>query len=171
MKSLISLVLTASSQVKFEQLYLSETDEIRLKLRASIAQLLDDLPVLITGHPSDWLLCVLSKFEKPPDETLRVFQSFDRFFTEIEDRVRLTSPSSDGLKMADKRDTADTCLLMLSLFPERLEFRQRRYGAPSPRWYSKIGAMAFSATGHEDVASHFDGWTEFAHQELKIPSI
>lgn len=65
---------------------------------------------------------------------------------------------------------AGRCLVSLSLFPERMDFRRERYAAPPKDFYRVAGIKAFSNLGRTDIAENFDKWTGYVRENLFLSS-
>lgn len=60
-----------------------------------------------------------------------------------------------GMNLASK------CLVSLSLFKERLEWRRQRYGYPGADYYRKVSTMILKQHEHHNVARHHKLWEQF----------
>lgn len=60
-----------------------------------------------------------------------------------------------GMNLASK------CLVSLSLFKERLEWRRQRYGYPGADYYRKVSTMILKQHEHNNVARHHKLWEQF----------
>lgn|SRR5574343_42723 len=172
MHGLLEALYDADTREQVISLYENSNSEDRLTIRATVSQALQDTPRILTHNGADWLLCTLCRYDKSVNETMRVYQTLARYVTDADIMVGMLetihSENQIELRIPEHNELADACLMMVSLFPEHLERKQRRYGAPSVKWYSQVGALAFSRAGHADVAQHFDGWSSFINQEIPL---
>jgi hypothetical protein len=61
----------------------------------------------------------------------------------------------------NNKELAYRCLISLGFFRGILSERCKRYGAPSPAFYRKIGIQSFEIIGQEDIGKHFYQWENF----------
>ena len=163
MRGLLSELYDKKRQTVIEDLYNNSSVKDQLLIRSSIAKAFEDCPRLIPSHATDWLLCVLCKFDKPEDDTMRILNSVHRY---------IRQPMSFGLldedlkKWKDIPHIADSCLVGLSFFKPRMEWMHHHRSAPSPDYYKEAGALAFKRSGFDDISEEFSGWIEFLNNEL-----
>lgn len=161
MYGLIKCLYDDKKQQSLETLYSESDSHTQLLIRSTIAEALKDCPRLIESHGSDWVLCTLASFNKPEDDTMRVYQAimsnFDSFSIGLlDDRIRLRNPEQ----------IADSCLVGLSFFRKYLELKHRHNALPSPEYWSKVGSVAFSRLGYNRIGQEFDSWVVFINKEM-----
>jgi hypothetical protein len=64
------------------------------------------------------------------------------------------------------KDLGERCLLSLAFFIERMEYRTKRFSAPSPDFYRIIGQRTFHNEGLTDLSEHFYQWEAFLGEHL-----
>jgi hypothetical protein len=64
-------------------------------------------------------------------------------------------------------ELAVRCFVSLSLFPEALEARMKRRGAPSPDFYRHCGKDVLSKEGFPRISLHFEMWEEYLQRNLR----
>jgi len=161
MYGLIKCLYDEQKQQSLETLYSESDSHTQLLIRSTIAEALKDCPRLIESHGSDWVLCTLASFNKPEDDTMRVYQAimsnFDSFSIGLlDEHIRLRSPEQ----------VADSCLVGLAFFRRYLEFRHRLKALPSPSYWSRVGSVAFSRLGYNRISEDFDSWVVFISKEM-----
>lgn len=167
MQGLIKILFSAQKCEALKRLYDSCDAEDQTLIRSTIAEQLKDTPYLIPDNGTDWLLCSLMSMKQSPSETVRVFQALAKFLYSNENQeFTFLKRTENGLAYRRPTDIADSCLFLVGVFPEYLEQKTNRSGAPSIGWYSKLGALNFSIIGYENISKHFKQWTQFIHEEL-----
>ena len=172
MKGLLTKIVTAEQEKAITQLYHAGTPKDQMLIRAAVASIAEDKPVIFESSGTDWILCTLCKAERPQHSTFRVFQAVAAILTRQWNFEGLThlreTDKTVQCEMRERNKIADECLLGVAFFAEHLEQRSNRFGAPNTRFYAEVGKFAFSATGYEDVAQDWDFWTNFLSEELPI---
>ena len=161
MYGLIQCLYAEKNQEAFKKLYLDSEPQEQMLLRSTIAEALKDCPRLLPSHGADWILCTLVSYKKSEDDTMRVYAGIMRHLENFS--IGLLT---DDIKWKETNEIADCCLVGTSFFHKYLEKKHKRKASPSPDYYSKAGAMAFSRLGFEDIGSDFSGWTSFITKEM-----
>ena len=161
MYGLISCLYTPSNQQAFEKLYVESEPREQMLLRSTIAEALKDCPKLLPSHGSDWILCTLASYQKPEDDTMRIYAAIMRNLERFHFGLL-----TDDIRWKEMNDVADSCLVGLSFFRDYIETKHKRKALPSPDYYTKAGAVAFQRLGFEDVGKNFVGWTDFIKKEM-----
>ena len=115
-----------------------------------------DSPNLLSLPASNQFLVLFSQadFAKSDDERVYVANIFYRRLFD-KDILPLVTEHT-GIQLAER------CLVSSSLFEKHMHERSRRYSAPKPAFYRKVGISKFEENRRFDVAMHFDAWTEYA---------
>lgn len=163
MYGLIKLLYDEPKQLAFENLYIDCEDNDRLLMRSIVAERLKDYPHLLPSNGTDWILCTLSTYHKPEDDTMRIFQALMRKLNRIQFGLLTTE-----IKWKEINDVADDCLVGLSFFKNKIEAMHQRRSAPSPDYYFNAGALAFQRLGFDDISKDFGGWINFIENEFII---
>lgn len=161
MFGLIQCLYNDNNQRAFEKLYIDSEPKEQMLLRSTIAEALKDCPKLLTSHGSDWILCTLSSYHKSPDDTMRIYQGIMRNLEKFHFGLL-----TDDIKWKEMNKVADSCLVGLAFFRKYLEAKHKHKALPSPEYYSKAGAVAFSRLGFDDIGENFIGWTDFISKEM-----
>jgi hypothetical protein len=154
------------TNVLIEQLYTNKEceiirdffleDELKKNLisKAISSKLITSRDV-ISANPIDelFLICLSAGFADSEDECHRIALTIFQFHKKVN---ILPSLCEDfGLTFANKT------LMSLSFFPQVLEFKRERHGAPSPDFYRKISKNIFINQNQHDIASHHEQWENF----------
>lgn len=161
MYGLVKELYSEQKQRAFEDLYNDSDARLQLLMRSAIAEAMKDCPRLLTSNGSDWILCTLSSYHKPSDDTMRVFQGIMRKFDSISFGLL-----TDRIQFRETNDLADTCLVGLSFFRKHIIEWHRRKAAPSMEYYERAGALAFRRIGFDDIGQDFRGWVQFIEREF-----
>ena|ERR1035437_3588562 len=161
MYGLISCLYNKKNQEAFKKLYLDSELRDQMLLRSTIAEALKDCPRILESHGADWILCSLASYHKSEDDTMRIYAGIMRHLESFS--IGLLT---DDIKWKETNEIADCCLVGISFFRKYLETKHKQKALPSPDYYSKAGAMAFSHLGFEDIGSDFNGWTSFITKEM-----
>jgi hypothetical protein len=161
MYGLIQCLYTENNQKAFKKLYLDSEPQEQMLLRSTIAEALKDCPKLLPSHGSDFILCTLASYHKSEDDTMRVYAGIMRHLENFS--IGLLT---DDIKYKEINQVADCCLIGLSFFRKYLEIKHQRKAFPSPDYYSRAGATAFSRLGFENISSDFNGWISFITKEM-----
>lgn len=163
MYGLIQALYSSDKQRAFEKLYIDSEPKEQMLLRSTLAEALKDCPKILPANGCDWILCTLSLYHKSPDDTMRVYQSIIKHLDHFSFGIL-----TDEIKWREMNDIADSCLVGLSFFRKYIEEKHKRKALPSPDYYGKAGAVAFSRLGFEDIGDNFSGWTNFLEKEFII---
>jgi hypothetical protein len=131
--------------------------EIRPLLKEAIgSKLITQQDRIITSNAIDaiCLMCMTAKFASSEDECCRVALTVYHYYNKVQNMV----PS---LAFDKGIDLANNIFICLSFYPQSIERRWKRYGAPSPSYYRKVSKTIFSSHGFEDIASHHENWEVF----------
>lgn len=163
MKELINLAFKSSKRDLVKDLFFNNSSgEDRLLIRCQVARILEDNPTIIQSSGKEWILCVLSKFEKNENDTLRVFSSLCNCLRgEFNHHVL-----DENIKFKEVSTIADNCLVGLSFFKKRIISKHQTKSSPSVSYYRNLGIQSFCACGFERISQDFDDWVEFIETEL-----
>ena len=164
MYGLIQTVYNQRKQQLFEDLYSDADVPDQFLLRRTLAQALKDCPAVIPSHGTDWVLCMLTQYEKSEEDTVRVFQAVMKYVG----KPLAVGMVNEKIKMRSASDIADSCMVGIGLFREYLERMHQHRAAPSVDYYTQLGSVTFHKLGFDDIADNFCGWTEFLEKELTL---
>src|SRR6185503_9569751 len=133
MDILIKMAYDKKKQIAFQNLYLDSDVRDKFLLRSALVQALKNCPQLIPNNTKDWILCVLSQYNKPEEDTMRVFQGICKYINKQFSFGLL----DEKIQWKDSCEIADSCLIGISFFREHFEFLHEYRSAPSVEYYSK----------------------------------
>lgn len=163
MYGLIKELYSPNKQNSFKKLYDESSISDQFLLRSIVAESLKDCPRIISSHGEDWILCTLASHKKPESDTLRVFRALIRKFKKIEFGLL-----TDQITWKETNDIADSCLVGVGFFKQRMEILHQKHGAPSIKYYIKAGSLAFCRLGYEQLGKEFEEWTSYIEREFTI---
>jgi len=161
MYGLIQVAYNEEKQKGFEELYQSASSEDQMLLRGVLAQALKDRIDIIPSHGADWFLCTLAQYGRDPENTIRVLQAIIRQLRYFHFGIL-----NENIEFKPTEEIADTCIVGVGFFREKMERLHRRHAAPSVDYYSQAGALAFIKTGYDEIGNDFRGWTDFIESEM-----
>jgi hypothetical protein len=100
------------------------------------------------------LMCMTARFASSEDECCRVALTVYHYYNKVQNM----NPS---LAFDGGINLANNIFICLSFYPQSIEQRWKRRGAPSPAYYRKISKTIFSNHGFKDIASHHENWEAF----------
>lgn len=163
MYGLIQVAYDEENQEKFKELYQSADSEDQMLLRSALAHTLKDRVDIIPSHGVDWFLCTLAQYSRESEDVIRVLQSIINNLRKFHFGIL-----DENIEFKPVEEIADTCIVGVGFFREKMERLHDRHGAPSVDYYSQAGALAFVKTGYERIGNDFRGWTEFIEKELTL---
>ena len=159
MYNLLESMYSSEKITQIELLYANSDVDDQFLIRASIANALKDHPpTVLKNNGTDWILCTLALHNKSPEDTVRVLQSIYRFLYFFD--FGMVDMTNKDMKFKDPLVVADTCLVGIGFFRERMERLHKRNAAPSVNYYAEAGKLAFIKTGYESVGEDFCEWTD-----------
>lgn len=161
MYGIIQELYNDKNQEAFVKLYNDSESNVQLLMRSTIAEAFKDCPRILESHGSDWILCTLSSYHKGDNDTLRIFQALMNKFDSISFGML-----TDDIKYRTTTDIADTCLVGLSFFRDKINSLHKRRAAPSADYYIKTGSLAFHRIGFDNIGDDFNGWVSFIQKEM-----
>ena len=162
MYGLLETIYDKKKISQIESLYENSDLSDQLLIRASIAEALKDREgKVITGNGMDWILCTLATHNKSPEDTLRIFQSINRSMENFTFGLL-----TDEIKLKHPYQIADTCLIGLGFFRNKMEQLHRLRAAPSLKYYWEAGRLAFIRTGYTSISKDFSQWIDFIENEF-----
>lgn len=165
MYDLLESMYSAEKITQIELLYSDSDVNDQFLIRASIANALKDHPPsVLKNNGTDWILCTLALHKKSPEDTMRVLQSILRFLRFFD--FGMVDITTKNIEFKDTPLIADTCLVGIGFFRERMERMHKRKAAPSVDYYTEAGRLAFIRTGYESIGEDFCGWTSFIEKEF-----
>ena len=163
MYGLLEIAYNEKKQRRFEDLYVSGSSSDQMLLRRCLAHTLKDRANIIPSHGTDWFLCTLSQYGHTSDDTLRVLQSIIRFLGSFHFGI-----INEKIQYKSVPEIADTCLVGIGFFRDKMERMHKTKAAPSVDYYAEAGALAFVRSGYENIGNDFKGWTTFIEEELTL---
>lgn len=157
------LLYDEKKQNAFESVYNNSSINTQLLIRSTIAEALKDCPRILESHGSDFILCTLASYHKNEEDTMRIYQSIMHMFSVISFGFL-----TEDIKFKEMNEVADSCLVGISFFRERMEWLNQRKAAPSVSYYKKMGAVAFHHLGYDAIGDDFNGWISFIEKELVL---
>lgn len=156
----------------FISVYSDASGREQLLMRGVLANALKDSPKIVSSHGYDWILCTLASHQKAAEETTRVFQAIVNKINRISYGMLTEHPKiKNQLDWREMNDVADTCLVNLGFFKQKIDAMHKRKGAPSVSYYMKVGSIAFQRIGFENIGLEFEEWADFIENELAVTSM
>ena len=117
----------------------------------------------------DWILNTLYDANRTDIETYRVFQTLRRYIYDTRDFLGVIDVIKPGLvRFKPATDVADDCFFSVTLFPQAIRSKARKYGSPGVRYYASAGKNAFSSTGYACVAQNWEFWKKYVREHFEL---
>jgi hypothetical protein len=155
MPVLIQELYSESEQQDIKKLYVDDPSLHDLLKQAFGKKILERKDKFLTTNALDTLcfLCLNSPFADDENECYTVSVLIYKNIKTLDILPLVTE--EHGLNLASK------CLVSLSLFSDRLEWRRQRYGYPGADYYRKVSKLILKQYGHNNVANHHKLWEQF----------
>lgn len=155
MPVLIQELYSKEEQQDIKKLYRSDPSIHEMLKKAFGQKILESKNKLLTTSPLDILcfLCLNSPFADDENECYTVSVLLYKNIKTLDILPLVTE--EHGLDLASK------CLVSLSLFRDRLEWRRQRYGYPGADYYRKVSILILKQHEHSNVAKHHKLWEQF----------
>lgn len=140
-------------------LWAERTEESCL-LKSLYNEMMDN-PAMIPLDSGSQILILFSQAKFAQDEEKVYVASVFRRHIFDKDIIPLVTEHSN-------HQLAEKCLVSLSFFREYMEQKRKRYSAPSPEYYERVGIQTFERVGRVDVATNFKLWTEYSKQVFTL---
>jgi hypothetical protein len=155
MPVLMQELYSEKEQQNIKKLYTDDLSVHEMLKKAFGQKILDKKDKVLTSNALDILcfLCLNSPFADDENECFTVSVLLYKNIKTIDILPLVTE--EHGLNLASK------CLVSLSLFKERLEWRRQRYGYPGADYYRKVSVLILKQHEHANVARHHKLWEQF----------
>jgi hypothetical protein len=155
MPVLIEELYTKEEQNSIKKLFKNDSSVHELIKEAFSRKILEKKDKILTTNALDVLcfLCLNSSFADDENECHTVSVLLYKNIKNLNILPLVTE--EHGLNLASK------CLVSLSLFKDRLEWRRQRYGYPGSDYYRKVSIMILKQHDHTNVARHHRLWEQF----------
>jgi hypothetical protein len=155
MPVLIQELYDSGEQQNIKKLYKDDPSLHELIKKALGQKILEKKDKILTTNALDILcfLCLNSPFADDENECYTVSVLLYKNIKTLDILPLVTE--EHGLNLASK------CLVSLSLFSDRLEWRRQRYGYPGADYYRKVSTLILKQYDHNNVAKHHRLWEQF----------
>ncbi len=155
MPVLIEELYTGGEQQNIKKLYRGDPSIHDLLKKAFGQKILEKKDKILLTNALDVLsfICLNSPFADDENECFTVSVLLYKNIKTINILPLVTE--EHGLNLASK------CLVSLSLFPDRLEWRRQRYGYPGADYYRKVSILILKQHEHANIAKHHKQWEQF----------
>lgn len=157
--SVLKQIFSDSRSKAIEDLWKSEDKKLLLK---QVSSEIEDCSQPIWVYPKEQVIAIAMQAH---------FASMDESFYVGNILNSLLAQPKDILPEITKHrglDFAGRCLVSTGFFWNYMENRTKRYGAPSPKFYTREGIRQFNSLGLEEIAEHFQSWQVFLADEYSI---
>ena len=105
----------------------------------------------------EWILNTLYDANRTDIETMRVYQTLRRYIYDTRVFFGVIDIINPGVvRFKPATDVADDCFFSVTLFPQAIRSKARKYGSPGVRYYANAGKNAFCTTGYGCVAKNWE---------------
>lgn len=155
MPVLIQELYTKEEQQDIKKLYVDDSSIHSLLKKSFGEKILEKKDKFLTTNALDILcfLCLNSPFADDEEECFTVSVLVYKNIKTLDILPLVTE--EHGMNLASK------CLVSLSLFKDRLEWRRQRYGYPGADYYRKVSKLILKQHDHINVARHHKLWEQF----------
>jgi len=155
MPVLIQELYNEKEQQDIKKLYRSDPSIHELLKKAFGEKILKEKSKVLITNPLDVLcfICLNSPFADNENECYTVSVLLYKNIKTLNVLPLVTE--EHGMNLASK------CLVSLSLFKDRLEWRRQRYGYPGADYYRKVSKLILKQHEHTNVANHHKLWEQF----------
>lgn len=155
MPVLIEELYTGKEQQDIKKLYKEDLSVHEMLKKAFGEKILASKEKVLTTNALDILcfLCLNSPFADDENECYTVSVLLYKNIKTLDILPLVTE--EHGLNLASK------CLVSLSLFRDRLEWRRQRYGYPGADYYRKVSVLILKQHEHINIARHHKLWEQF----------
>jgi hypothetical protein len=155
MPVLIQEIYDEKDQQSIKKLYREDASLHEMLKKAFGQKILEKKDKVILSNALDTLcfLCLNSPFADDENECYTVSVLLYKNIKTINILPLVTE--EHGLNLASK------CLVSLSLFKDRLEWRRQRYGYPGADYYRKVSTLILKQYDHNSIAKHHKLWEQF----------
>lgn len=155
MPVLIQELYTKDEQQDIEKLFKDDASIHDCLKKALGSKILEKKEKVLITNALDILsfLCLNSPFADDENECYTVSVLIYKNIKTIDILPLVTE--EHGLNLASK------CLVSLSLFRDRLEWRRQRYGYPGTDYYRKVSKLILKQHDHNNIARHHKLWEQF----------
>jgi hypothetical protein len=162
MPVLIQELYNEVEQQSIKKLYREDLSIHDMLKRALGQKILESKDKILTTNALDILcfLCLNSPFADDENECYTVSVLLYKNIKTLDILPLVTE--EHGIDLASK------CLVSLSLFSDRLEWRRQRYGYPGADYYRKVSMLILKQYEHNSVAKHHRLWEQFIGEMLTL---
>jgi hypothetical protein len=155
MPVLIEELYNGEEQQNIKKLYRSDSSLHDLLKKAFGQKILEKKDKVLLTNALDVLsfICLNSSFADDENECFTVSVLLYKNIKTLNILPLVTE--EHGLNLASK------CLVSLSLFHDRLEWRRQRYGYPGGDYYRKVSVLILKQHDHNNIARHHRQWEQF----------
>lgn len=120
-------------------------------------------------HSEQWLLSTLYNANRNDTDTYRLYLTLRRYIYDTRDFTGLIEEIGSGvLRFKPTTDVADDCFYSVAMFSKYLDARSSRRGAPSSRFYSRLGRKAFKQIGYPGIYKNWKFWIAYVQEHMAI---
>lgn len=155
MPVLIQELYNEDDQLNIKKLYKNDSSIHDMLKKAFGQKILEKKDKVLTTNALDILcyLCLNSPFADDENECYTVSVLVYKNIKTLDILPLVTE--EHGMNLASK------CLVSLSLFSDRLEWRRQRYGYPGSDYYRKVSTLILKQYDHNNIAKHHKLWEQF----------